>query len=549
MLVSLNIQNFALIEKARLDFQSGFTVITGETGSGKSILLGALNLILGERTDYSVMRDKEKKMIVEAAFHVGNFDMEAFFTANDLDFSEETIVRREVTGQGKSRAFINDTPVSLALLKEFTENLVHIHSQHHTLQLKNMQFQLDVLDTLAGVKEQREKYAEKFLLLKRKRKEEKEKQAQLADKIKEADYNQFQLEELLQLNLEGNDFLKIEEDLRSLENIGEIQGGFSSIIQVMTEDQGVCDLLSSLKATLDKTKILHPGLSALAERVNSSLIELRDIADEAESGLEALETDPQKQQEFTEKLDAYNRLLRKHNVADQEELKKILEELSGSQMSMKDLEHEIENLNKEVRKLADEVENKAKDLHKIRIEKSPFIAAELQEILAELKLADTVVEFGLEQKELPDENGISTLTLYFSPNKGLDKKPIEKAASGGELSRFMLALQLMLSERKQLPTLLFDEIDTGVSGDVASKIGEVIRKMGKGMQVVAITHLPQVAAKGQHHLKVKKSSATGATLTEIVSLSRTESIEEIARLMSGEDINEAALEHARNLIG
>ncbi len=548
MLVTLNIQNFALIEEAQLNFQSGFTVITGETGSGKSILLGALNLILGERADYGVIRDKSAKTFVEASFLIKGFGLEDFFHQNDLDFADETVIRREITSQGKSRAFVNDTPVQLNVLKELSEKLVHIHSQHHTLELKNPQFQLDLLDVLADNSALRQTFKKTFLDWKKINQTLVQKRTIFAKLLQDADYNRFQWEELNQLNLDSEDYQSLENELASSEKMEDLKAAFASTNFLISEENGISDRLSILKSNLEKVQHLNPSLKNLSERVVASLIELKDISEEAEVQLENLESNPLRQGELTEKLDVYNRALRKHQVNNQTELLDIFKALSEAQSSTDDLESEIENLAKQVEKLDNEVQKLASELHKNRVENAPKVSKQLIAVLDELKLVDTKIIFDLSVANRMDENGSSSLTLLFSPNPGIAPKPIEKAASGGELSRFMLALQLLLSAKKQLPTLLFDEIDTGVSGEVAQKIGVVLQKMGAQMQVMAITHLPQVAGKGMNHWKVQKVNAKGSTLTEVIELNQNQRIEEIARLMSGENINEAALQNAKALM-
>lgn len=548
MLITLNIQNFALIEEAQLNFQSGFTVITGETGSGKSILLGALNLILGERADYGVIRDKAAKTFVEASFLIKGFGLEDFFHQNDLDFADETVIRREITAQGKSRAFVNDTPVQLNVLKELSEKLVHIHSQHHTLELKNPHFQLDLLDVLADNSQLRQTFKKTFLDWRKINQTLTQKRAIFAKLLQDADYNRFQWEELNQLNLDAEDYLTLETELASFEKMEDLKSAFASTNFLISEENGISDRLSILKSNLEKVQDLNPALKNLSERVVASLIELKDIAEEAEVQLENLESNPLRQAELTEKLDVYNRALRKHQVNNQIELLDIFKTLSEAQSSTDELENEIEKLAKQVEQLDAEVQKLASELHKKRFESAPKVSKQLIAVLDELKLVETKIIFDLSVSNKMDENGNSSLTLLFSPNPGIAPKPIEKAASGGELSRFMLALQLLLSAKKQLPTLLFDEIDTGVSGEVAQKIGVVLQKMGAKMQVMAITHLPQVAGKGMNHWKVQKVNTNGSTLTEVIELNQNQRIEEIARLMSGENINEAALQNAKALM-
>jgi DNA repair protein RecN (Recombination protein N) len=548
MLVQINIQNFALIAAAELNFKPEFTVITGETGSGKSILLGALNLILGERADYGVIRNKEEKTAVEAIFHIQGFGLESFFETHDLDYAEETIIRREISSLGKSRAFVNDTPVQLSILKELSEKLVHIHSQHDTLALKNNQFQMELLDVLADNSAFRASFKKDYLDWKKTTKKLADLKASYAKILQEADYNQFQWEELNQLNLDQVSYSNMETELNAVENVEEIKAGFSSIVQYIAEERGITDLLSLLKSNLDKVRQLHPNLQSLSERIIATLIELKDISEEAEGQIETLEIDPKKQMELLEKMDQYNRVILKHQVKKQEDLMTIFKELSSGQTNAETIEADIIRLQKEVEALETKVQQGAKNLHDRRTNNGPKVAKQLEDILTELKLENSVLKFDLEQIDKIDETGFSKLTLLFSPNMGMAPKPIEKAASGGELSRFMLALQLLLSAKKQLPTLLFDEIDTGVSGEVAQKIGNVLKQMGQQMQVLAITHLPQVAGKGTHHWKVEKTQSSDKTLTQVTVLTEEQRVQEIARLMSGENINEAALANARALM-
>lgn len=548
MLISLHIQNFALIEEAQLVFQPGFTVITGETGSGKSILLGALNLILGERADYGVIRDKSAKTFVEAHFSIGGFGLEAFFAVNDLDFAEETIIRREISAQGKSRAFVNDSPVQLNILKELAEKLIHIHSQHHTIELKNPEFQLDLLDILADNALQKDTFKLLFQQWKKKETELKNKKAALAKLRADSDYNNFQLEELTALKLDVLNYEAIEQQLIAIERLDDVKSGFATIANVIEDERGINDLLAVLKSSTEKIQHLHPQLTALLERISAARIELMDIAEEATQQLESLDSDPMLLNDLTEKLDLYNRALRKHQVTTQSELNALAETLHNSQESTDQLQFEIEALEKEVVDLQNQVDTQANQLHKKRITAAPIVANQLVTVLNELKLNNSIVRFEMEQTGKMDFSGNTKLALLFSPNAGMTEKPIEKTASGGELSRFMLALQLLLSAKKKLPAVIFDEIDTGVSGEVAQKIGLVLKKMGHQMQVLAITHLPQVAGQGMHHWKVEKNNQNGNTLTRVAVLDDSQRVEEIARLMSGENINEAALENARALM-
>lgn len=551
MLVSLFVQNFALIDKLNLEFNNGFTVITGETGSGKSILLGALNLILGERADYSVIRNKDQKTVVEAVFKLNEFNLESFFIENELDFNHETIIRREITAQGKSRAFINDTPVSLVVLRSFTERMINIHSQHQTIELRDSSFQLDLLDTLADTTTLKNKYASIFKSWKQALKEKEELEAQRNKMLLDADYNAFQAKELEELNLKKEDFEKIESELSQLENAEEIKHGFAYVIDTMSQEgsQGnVLDQCSQLKSKLDKLESLHPSLLELSKRVKSVYVELKDIGEEAIQGLDEISYDPKLIDSLHFKMDKFNLALKKHNVSSQTELIEIYAKLNQGQLNIEEIENQINSLEDEIQKLALEVENLAAKLSEERKKVIPEIQNKIVKLLDELKLPDSKFVFNLQTTEKLMISGKDELQILFTANKGMDPKSIEKAASGGELSRLMLALQYLLSEKKQLPTIIFDEIDTGVSGEVAQRIGNLLFKMGAKMQLLAITHLPQVAGKGQNHWKVQKSHEANVTLTEVIVLNDEQRIEEIARLMSGDNINKAALENAKALM-
>ena len=551
MLHSLYIQNFALIEKVTLDFSKGFTVITGETGSGKSILLGALHLILGDRADYSVIRNKEEKTVVEAVFKILNFDLDAFFSLHELDFNEETIVRREISAQGKSRAFINDTPVQLSVLKELAEKLIHIHSQHHTIDLKNMDFQMELLDVLGDTISLKNEFNILFTAYKTTRLQLNQKEETLKNALLNADYVKFQLDELVKLELMTTNFQEIENELKAIENSEDIKVGFSVLIEQLTDEGGASNALNQLiqvKTKLDKLAGIYPQLDVLTQRFKETYLEFLDIGNEAISNLDDLEVNPAQKELLTGKIDLFNSVLRKHNALNQEELIEIYSSLSTTQLSVEELELEITHIKNTLKLLEVELTQKAEVLHVSRVGKALDIQNQLIDLLMELKLPHTQIVFDFVKTDKFSVNGFTDMKLLFSPNKGMIPLPIERAASGGELSRVMLAFQYLISAKKQLPTLIFDEIDTGVSGEVAQKIGNILHKMGDYMQIFAITHLPQVAGKGQNHLKVTKSHETEITTTEVLKLSKQERIEEIARLMSGDNINKAALENAKALM-
>lgn len=548
MITSLRIENFALIDEAHIQFSNGFTVITGETGSGKSILLNALNLILGERANFSVIGDRKDKSVVEAHIEIADFALNAFFEREQLDYFDTCIVRREISKQGRSRAFINDTPVQLNTLKELSSQLIHIHSQYNTLELKDLQHQLNILDSLAGNKAAAEGFRTDFNAYVREKRELKSLQAQLAELASTADYNQFQLNELMELNLDKFDFEKIQADLKAAENSEELQACYAELAEGLGDEDGVIDRLERIKNHVSRFTSMDVRLAELNERVTSCLIELKDVAAEAEDKREDIDIDPEKLVELSEKMNAFNRVLYKHNVQTQAELIALRDELDSGATNSEELEREVKSRSERLAKTEKELEKRADELHQKRLKAAPQIEKQLQLALNDLKLVDTELTFKITRSAEISDAGASRIEMLFSPNKGIEAVPIHRAASGGELSRVMLALQSLMASKTKLQTILFDEIDTGVSGDVAQKVGNTLEKMGQGMQVIAITHLPQVAAKGKQHFRVSKATSDGKTQSNVVELSDSERVEEIARLMSGDTINEAALENARALM-
>jgi DNA repair protein RecN (Recombination protein N) len=548
MLKSLRIQNFALIDHVELSFNSGYTVITGETGSGKSILLGALNLILGERADFSVIGPISDKAVVEADFELGLYHLEEYFTENDLDYSSQTFIRREININGKSRAFINDTPVSLTILKELTSHLVNIHSQYNTLELKSKEYQLDIVDTLANLNVTRNEFSKKYKILIDKRNKLELLKQHLSKSLQQSDYNKFQLEELEILNLDQTNFEQIEIDLKKAENSESIITALNSVAEIIDGDNKVTDQIRTLLSSLDRIKNVDENINNLYERINSVAIELIDISAEANNSIDSFEVNPGKIEALTESMNRFLHVLKKHNLQNQEDLVHYRNNLETDLLDSEETQNQINKQESEWDLLNNELNKEAITLHNEREKAVQSISTELQKSLEELKLPQTKLEFKLSLKDEMNQFGKTDVNILFSANVGIEAIPIEKAASGGELSRVMLALQKMISERKLLPTVLFDEIDTGVSGDVAQKIGALLQKMGEHFQLIAISHLPQVAAKAQHHMKVEKSILGDRTISKVRILTKNEQVEEIARLMSGEQITDAAIETAKALM-
>ena len=548
MLAKIWIKNFALIQELRVDFSKGYTVITGETGSGKSILLGALNLILGERADFSLIGPETDKTFVEAEFAIKNLELSAWFKENDVDYDDNTIVRREINRNGRSRAFINDTPVSLVQIKQLTENLVNINSQHNTLALRDKNFHRNLLDILSGLEPEIEKYTDQFTRLK----DNQKKLKSLIDRTNQADsdrdYLLFQLEEIDLLNLDKTDYAALESELNQQENMEDLTTALSAIAGGLSDDGSVLEQIKSIQTQLNKAKSTDCTVGDFATRIQSILLELEDLENESSNYLEKLEKDPQKVLELTTKLDNYNRISQKHKCSNQQELVDLQSSWQEQLQTSTEGRAEIEKLTLEVTAQEKAVIALANALHIIRKKTAPQIEKKITSLLDELKMPNTELKFEVVQTEQLNQNGNSNVGMKFSSNAGIQLQAMDKIASGGELSRLMLSIQCLISEMKALPSIIFDEIDTGVSGEVAQKIGQLLRRMGENRQLIAISHLPQVAGKATAHIKVEKSEVNGRVQSRLLILNQEERVEEIARLMSGETINAAALANAHNLM-
>lgn len=546
MLQLLRIDNFVLIDRVELSLDSGFTVITGETGSGKSILLNAINLLLGERADFTVIGKKSNKSFVEALFNMEE-RFEVFFLKNDLDQMPTITVRREIVKDGKSRAFINDTPVQLAILKELSSLLLSVNSQFNTYDLRSSQYQIELFDDMADTSTLRLNYTKDYLSWKStsntiQKLEEKRREQDLQN-----DYNLYLLEELGQLELNNTDFAAYELILNRMENADLIRELALEIIN-FSEENGVYTIMNSVVSKIEKISGVDPKMRQVQNQLKAILSELKEVINDAQYLSEDTESNPAELQTILKRVDEYNRQLNKHRFTSQQQLTELWETLKNANQHNEELGEEIASLIKENSKKELELHNAADNLHKKRSAAAQVIEKELSLILSDLKLKETKLTFELYPSTTLKENGGSDLNMLFSANKGMVMVPIEKAASGGEMSRVMLALQKIISEKRKLPTILFDEIDTGVSGDVAEKIGVLLRSMGKNRQLIAITHLPQVSAKADHHVKVEKDNQGLATQTQVRKLQENEIVVEIARLMSGEVITTEAILAAKNLM-
>lgn len=549
MLAALHISNYALIDSAEIDFQKGFTTITGETGAGKSILLGALGLLLGDRSDSGVLFDKKKKCIVEGRFALKTRAMEKLFSENDLDYSDEILIRREVTAEGKSRAFVNDTPVSLSFLKQIGAMLVDVHSQHETLTLGNSRFQLSVLDAVAGTSQLLQEYAEQFgayrkVLMRTEELRELELRAK-----KDLDYYSFQFEELNSLELKDNETEGLEAELGTLENAETIKSGLSkSVYALHASEENLIDALIDVRNRLQQVAKYNPKVAVLTERMNSTVIELKDIA--AETGIleEEIVYDPQRIEWIQQRLNSIYRLQHKHGLKSTAELITLCNELEEKIAAINSVDVQLAEAEEETERLLTSLRETGAQLTEKRKAAAASFTKKVKELLSSLGMASAQLSVEFELLEEPKDSGFDKVTFLFNANKGAELQPLNKVASGGELSRLMLSLKAMLSKSAALPTIIFDEIDTGISGDIAAKAGNIMKDMGKDMQVITITHLPQVAGKGHSHLHVYKEERGGKTFSRIRTLNDEERVEEIAKMLSAGKPGEAAKENARELM-
>jgi DNA repair protein RecN (Recombination protein N) len=555
MLQRLSINNYALIQQLELPFGKGLNIITGETGSGKSIMIEALELILGERADSKSLFDKEKKCVIEGEFNLKGYvpidiGIENFFTENEIEFDEVTILRREISIQGKSRAFINDTPVTLQQLKELGVSLVDIHSQHQTLEINKSVNRFDLLDTFADAKIELKKYQESFstyksISLQLEELLETEKKSKL-----DLDYFQFQFTELEEAKLKEGEDESVEKELELLTNSEEIKTGFQRAISILDDQQsGVVNNLKEVKSILQKLSKFSSETEKLSERVESSLIEVKDILSEIETLDGKVFHDQKRIELLSERLNLINNLLFKHRVKTSIELISLRDELGIKISSITSLDETIDKLTKEKESAFKKVIESGTKLREKRKSVCGKLEKEIKSILADLAMPHAEMKIQLSEAGEPLQNGLDHIEFLFQANKGGELREISKVASGGEFSRLMLAIKSITSKLKSLPTIIFDEIDTGVSGDVANKMGDIMRGMGKSMQVFSITHLPQVAVKGNSQYKVFKTVSKNITSTQVKKLSEHERIEEIAKMLSGDKLSEAALANAKELLG
>ncbi len=549
MLTGLSIKNYALIDQLQVNFNDGFTIITGETGAGKSILLGGLSLILGKRADLSSLRDTEKKCIIEATFDISNYNLKSLFIAEDLDYEAQTIIRREILPSGKSRAFVNDSPVKLNSLQLLGEKLIDIHSQHETLQLTDDNFQFQVIDALAETSENLVTYKEYLKTYKSLQKELKQLQQFQSEAIKEHDYNSFLLNELVSANLKPDELAELEEEFEVLSNVESIQEKLESVNQLLIEEQiGVLTNLREVKNTMQKLALISANYKDLSERVNSALIELDDVATEVEGFQTELDVNPKRLEEVEGKLSAINNLMQKHIVQTIPELIEIREQLAQKVEATENVDKDILNKEKEIKAVVKQLDREAAIITKKRNEAIPKLITQLEEILSQLGMPNAQFKITLNKSEIFLFNGKDELDFLFSANKGGQFNTLKKAASGGELSRIMLAIKSILSKYIKLPSIIFDEIDTGVSGEISNKMADIMSQMSQKMQVFSITHLPQIAAKGNTHFKVYKEDVDNVTTSNLIQLDYDERVVELAQMLGGTTLSDSAIAHAKQLL-
>ncbi|MFA6924589.1 MAG: DNA repair protein RecN [Bacteroidales bacterium] len=549
MLNHLSVENYALIDKLDIDFSEGLTIITGETGAGKSILIGALSLILGQRADIQALQDKNKKCIIEGTFKIKDYPVKDFFEQNNLDYDDLTVIRREVNPAGKSRAFINDTPVSLAQIKDLTQHLIDIHSQHETLTITDSQFQLDFIDSFvknnAIINNYKHKYRQyKQLLQQFNESVEKEKQAKT-----DLDYNQFLFNELESANLKLREQEELEKELEALTHSEEIKSNLSKASLILNDSENnVLIKIAEIRELLTQTVKYFPEVNEIHERFNNVNIELKELSRDIESIESKVISNPERTNEISQRLDIIYHLQQKHKVQNIEELLNIKELLNDKLLHVTSLEDEIRKLEEKINLQKNELLQSAKIISDKRNSSFSKIQNQLEAILSMLGMPDAAIEVKNLISEEFNENGIDRINFLFSANKGSEPKELSKVASGGEMSRLMLAIKSLISQRTLLPTIIFDEVDQGVSGNIADKVGAIMKKMTSAMQVISITHLPQIASKANVHYIVYKETAGNTTKTQIKKLNEKQRIEEIAKMLSGKELTTAAIENAKVLL-
>ncbi len=549
MLSRIYIKNFALIDALEVSLKNGLQVITGETGAGKSIILGALRLVLGERADIKSISKTEEKSIVETEFELNN-RFKKFFIENDLDYEHQTIIRREILPSGKSRAFINDVPVTLDILKELTSQLIDIHSQFETSNLFTSEYQFKIIDGLSDNKNLIENYQHDFYEFQTLKTQLKKFQTQLSENTKESDYKQFLLGELEDLKMDDVNYADLQNQLSVQENAEMISENLRQLLSRFHQEEiGILSFFNEAKSKLSKIAEVSTSFAELNDRFETSFVEIKDILSELEDEADTIEINPETLAQLLEFNNKINSLFLKHNVTDIEDLKEIRDQLSGEQKGTAEIEAYIAQIIENISKKEKSLESLSQKLSKNRKKSIPIFIKKAEDLLKKLGLEKAKVDIEITEASEYNQFGKENIQLLFQANSGFPLKPIQTAISGGERSRVMLAVKKIIAESDELPTLILDEIDTGVSGKVAEEIGNLMREMSEDMQLIVISHLAQVAAKGNDNYKVVKHDINGKTQSTIIPLNDDEKLNEIAQLISGSKITEAALTQAKELIG
>lgn len=551
MLKSLFIQNFVLIDNLDIHFDQGFSVITGETGAGKSIILGALSLVLGQRADGKSIKQGADKCVIEAVFDVSKYQLESFFLDNDLEYdSESCILRRELYASGKSRAFVNDSPVSLAILKELGTKLIDIHSQHQNLLLGDNRFQLRVVDVMAENEILLILYKKEYTRYQGLRKELSNLKERAAQSKQEEDYIRFQLDQLEEANLQPDEQDELEQEQETLSHAEEIKSSLYRVSSCLDgEEQGVVSLLKESLSSMDALERYFPRAKEIAERLRSAYIDLNDLASEMEGLIEDVEFNPDRLTWVNERLDTLYALQQKHRVSSVEELIVLRDQFRAQLADIDSFDEQIAALEKQVQNSYKELLQQASVLSEQRKIASVAFAQQLVEMVAPLGMPHTRFQVDVVPRKEPESDGMDEIRFMFSANKSMAIQPVAQTASGGEISRLMLCIKAMIAGFTALPTIIFDEVDTGVSGDIADKMGHIMQDLGSKMQVFAITHLPQIAAQGKAHYFVYKEDIQDRTVTRIRPLDKEERVREVARMLSGSALTEASLANAKDLLG
>lgn len=550
MLKQLYIKNFTLIDELNIQMHPGFSVITGETGAGKSIILGAIGLLLGNRADSKSIKAGRDRCVIEAHFDLSKYDMQQFFTDNDIDEDlSDTIIRRELTAAGKSRAFINDTPVSLTKMRELGEQLVDIHSQHQNLLLQKEDFQLNVVDIIAQDEKQRKNYETAYNQYKQANQKLNALKAEIEKNRENEDFLRFQFKELDEAQLQNGEQEELEQEYEMLSHSEDIKTALYQADNHLSGDDGnIIERLKQASEQLANIKDVYPEVTELLERIDSSYIELKDIAQEVNGLTDHVEFDPARLEAINERLDKLNSLQQKFHVRDLGELIETYHQLKEQLSHIDHSDEDVEALEQEVTQLLEKAQKQAKELTAIRTKAAQKVEEEMKQRLIPLGIPNVRFCISLTEKPLSHDGG-DKVSFLFSANKSTPLQPVTQVASGGEIARVMLSLKAMISGAVKLPTIIFDEIDTGVSGKIAEKMAQIMVEMGNHeRQVLSITHLPQIAAMGSHHYKVSKEETDEGTISRMTELSQQERIQEIAQMLSGSDVSEAALANAKELL-